>query len=461
MGIACVIYSADPISAGRPQPAETEPMEELLPPAHAQRHALNDELHRHSYEPLHPPERIVYLSMLVTPEERLREEAHLQELLPHHSALTVETSANSIRYDFGAFRLKLERHIEFTRYKFVWKSRLPHDKTPFPDSLGDLLPRDWLSRLPGRLLSGMNIALLKYPADASDASLIEHHSASFDPNRFSASRVGRSGGLAMTDFCIKEDGLIPLLVFTKAHLPTQNGRLILRLLEIDTYRSLAMLPLPAARSILNDLPALENELAALSEAVATGDGEGDEPLLEELTSIAARVERMTAANARHLSASAAYFNLVSFRLKELREEPIPQVASIGGFLERRLEPARTTCETAASRLGQLSHRIAHASQLLLTRIEVRREIHNQRLLVSMNENFQSQLSLQKAAELLSFVIVPYYGVNLLTYLLEEIGELGGIATDPQTIKALGVPVIIILMLVVLRRVHRASGPSGQ
>ncbi len=436
-------------------------MDEILPPEYPQRHALNEELHRYSYEPLHPPERIVLLVMLVTAEERACEEGHLQALAQQCPVLSIDSAANCLRYDFGTFRLKIERHIEYTRYKFAWKPRLSQSAAPLSESLGELLPAGWLSHLPGRLLNGLNVALLQYPSDATDAALIEHHGAGFDADRLSASRVGRSGGLAMTDFRIKEEGLIPLLVFTKARLPAQNGRLILRLLEVDTYRSLAMLSLPAARDILTVLPALESELAALTEAVATGDGEGDEPLLEELTSIAARVERMTAANARHLSASAAYFNLVSLRLQELREEHIPQVTSIGGFLERRLEPARTTCQTRASRLDQLSHRVAHASQLLRTRIEVRREIQNQSLLMSMNENFQSQLSLQKAAELLSFVIVPYYGVNLLTYLLEEIGELGGLHFDPQTVKALGVPVIVILMLVVLRRVHRASQPSGK
>ncbi|MDZ4201039.1 MAG: DUF3422 domain-containing protein [Gallionella sp.] len=436
-------------------------MDQILPQEYAQRHELNEELHRHSYEPLQPPERIMLLVMLVTPEDRMREDAHLLALVEQCPALSIDTTSNSIRYDFGAFRLKIERHIEFTRYKFVWKPQASQKQNPLHDTFGELLPPGWLNHLPGCLLNGLNIALLEYPSDTTDAMLIEHHSACFDSSRFSASHVGRSSGLAMTDFHIKADGLIPFLVFTKARLPAQNGRLILRLLEIDTYRSLAMLSLPAARNILKDLPAMESELATLTESVAPGDGEGDEHLLEELTSIAARVERMTAANARQLSASAAYFNLVSLRLKELREEPIPQVTSIGGFLERRLEPARTTCEAATNRLDQLSHRVSHASQLLRTRIEVRREIQNQSLLVSMNENFQSQLSLQKAAELLSFVIVPYYGVNLLTYLLEEVGELGGIPIDPQTVKALGVPVIIILMLVVLRRVHRASKPSGE
>lgn len=430
-------------------------MEDKLPASHDLRQALNEELHSHPYEPLTPPERIVLLAMLVTPEERDQEEAHLQALVALQPDVRIETAPNRIRYDFGTFRLKIERHFEFTRYKFVWKAD-DSVTAPLMGTLDTRLPDGWLKHLPGKLLNALNIALLEYPANATDQSLIEQHQALFDFARLSASHVGRSGGVVMTDFRIKDDGMIPMLVFTKARLPAQNGRLLLRLIEIDTYRSLAMLSLPAARSILSDLPALEGELATLTETVAEEDSEQDESLLERLTSIAARVERMTAANSRHLSASAAYFDLVSQRLRELREEAIPQVTSLGGILERRLEPARTTCESAATRLDQLSQRVANASQLLRTRIEVRREVQNQALLISMNERFQSQLRLQEAAELLSFVIVPYYGVNLLTYLIEEAGELAHFSVDPLTIKALGVPVIIGMMLIVLRRMHRKS-----
>ncbi len=430
-------------------------MDIILPPPHPMREALNEELHSHPYEPLTPPERILFLSMLVSSEERALEETYWKKLTERLSAISVEAAPNRMRYDFGVFRLKIERHIEFTRYKFVWKISSELVAEPLTDNLIDsLLPEEWLKNIPGKLLNALNIALFNYPAGITDAMLIKNYESNFDSVRLSASHVGRSGGLVMTDFCIKANGMVPMLVFSKASLSSQNGRLILRLVEIDTYRSLAMLALPAARDILERLPVLEGELATLTEAVASGDGKADEPLLVELTSIAARVERMTAANSRQLSASAAYFNLVTQRLKELREEAIPQITSLGGILERRLEPARTTCDTAATRLEQLSHRVAHASQLLRTRIEVRREEQNQALLISMNERFRSQLRLQEAAELLSFVIVPYYGANLLTYLLEAIGELTHIAIDPLTIKALSVPLIIVMMLIVLRRMHK-------
>lgn len=425
-----------------------------LPADHELRYELNEELHNHPYEPLSPPERIILFVMLVTPEERNQEEGHLGLLVANHSAASIETSPNRIRYDFGAFRLKIERHIEFTRYKFVWSAQEELSKNPFIGSLDSLLPQDWLSQIPGRLVNAINVSLLKYPDDESISTILERYSKFFNFNRLVASNVGRSENLVMTDFEIKEVGMIPMLVFTRALRPAQNGRLILRLLEMDSYRSLAMLSVPAARNILRALPNLEGELASLTEAVASGDGNNDESLLERLTSIAARVERMTAANFKLLSASIAYFNLVSQRLSELHEISISQINSIGGVIERRLEPARRSCEAATERLEQLSNRISNTSQLLITRIDVRREMQNQQLLVSMNDRFKSQLRLQEAAELLSFVIVPYYGVNLLAYIFEEIDDLTGLNFNPIMLKALGVPVFILILLVMLRWFHR-------
>lgn len=428
-----------------------------LPPQHELRQLLNDELHSHPYEPLAPPERIVFLAVVVNADERAREAAHLQALLDGHEDALVESNTNRTRYDFGGFRLKVERHVGFTRYKFVWRPGHVMDDTLLASGIGDLLPTGWLAAIPGKLLTALNIALLQYPENEACESLIERYGPLFDANRFSASQVGRSGGLVMTDFSIQEGGFIPMLVFTRAERPAQNGRLILRLIELDAYRALAMLSLPAAREILCALPRLESELATLTEEVALGNRESDESLLERLTSIAARVERMMAASGPQLAASAAYFRLVSQRLKDLREVPLPQVPPMGGLLERRTEPARTTCESAAFQLEQLSHRVAHASQLLRTRIDVHREIQNQSLLVSLNDRFRSQLRLQETAELLSFVVVPYYGVNLLAYLFEELNTLVGLNIEPHMVKALGVPFFIGLMLILLHRIHRANG----
>ncbi len=423
------------------------------PSNHPLRYELNEELHNHPYEPLNPPERVVLFVMLVSAEERAAEEAHLQALLTEYAASLIDTGHNRVRYDFGDFRLKIERHLEFTRYKFAWEPELDLREQPFAESLDARLPNGWLARIPGKMVTGLNITLLPHPSGVDDLALFEQYAGHFDARRLAGSSMGRSGAVVMTDFMIKDDDLIPMLVLSKTDVASRNGRLILRLVELDSYRSLAMLSLPIARKILGKLPILEGEIATLTEAIASGNGEDDETLLERLTSIAARVERMTAENFQHLSAALAYFDLVNQRLMELGEQRIPQVSSIGGLLERRLEPARRTCQAATHRLEYLSGRIAHTSQLISTRIEVRREIQNQSLLISMNDNFQSQLRLQETAKLLSYVIALYYGVNLLAFLLEKLDKFAPARFDPFLNLLWGVPVVIAILFMLFRRWH--------
>jgi uncharacterized membrane-anchored protein len=428
-------------------------MNTAMPAEYEDRRALNDELHHHPYEPLTPPERVVFLSMLVTPEERLAEDEHLRELEAHFGDMGGESHFNRTRHDFGKFRLKIERHFEFTRYKFVWRTDENCERNPFADSIASMLPPAWLARLPGKMLSGLNVAFLVYPESESNRTLTTRFACYFDPQTLVGSRVGRSGGLVLTDFKIKQDGLIPMLVFSRAQLATQNGRLMLRLIEVEAYRSLGLLALPEAKKILRILPGIESDLAEVTKAVATSKGGMDDELLERLTDIATRAEHMMAVNYQRLSATPAYLSLVFKRLRDLREEPVEDLTSLGSILERRLEPVKTTCESVLHRMEQLSVRISNASQLLRTRIDVRREAQNQELLIGMNRRFQAQLRLQETAELLSVVIVPYYAVNLLAYVVEEIGNLAGSHIDPTMIKAFGIPVVVGLTLYLIRRMH--------
>ena len=95
-------------------------MSHVFPKDYALRHALNDELHIHPYEPLTPPERVLYLAVLVTPEERHLEDDHLALLAQQMGHVEPIHRGNQVRYYFGDLRLKVERHQEFTRYKFVY-----------------------------------------------------------------------------------------------------------------------------------------------------------------------------------------------------------------------------------------------------------------------------------------------------------------------------------------------------
>jgi len=81
------------------------------------------------------------------------------------------------------------------------------------------------------------------------------------------------------------------------------------------------------------------------------------------------------------------------------------------------------------------------------------------LLVSMNKRFQIQLRLQETAELLSIVIIPYYGVNLLGYIVEEIDNVSHWSIDPLMIKAISAPILAALALLLMSKMRKRQDPD--
>jgi len=429
------------------------PLHIKLPNSHNQRHLLNDELHQHPYESLRPPERVICIGMRVNPEQRPLEVLHLQCLLEHFGH-SLEMDSNRIRCNLGSFRFKMEMHHEITRYKFIFTIDSSNIENPFAGNPLDQLPKGWLSSLPGETLTAMDLAILPCPGNSSPPQIIEQYSKHFTRQPLIASLIGRSGGMVITDFAIRNDSMLRMLVFSKATLPSQNGRLILRLIEIETYRMQAMLVVPDARIMLRKLPQFDARLTELTDAISRESGRNDEQLLDELSSLAAHIESLVASSYRRLSASRAYFNLVSQRLNDLHEQPIERLPSLGGILNRRLEPARMTCDSVSHWLEQLSQRVAQTSQLLRTRVDVGHEKQSQKLLKAMNDRFYLQLRLQSAAEMLSVAIFSFYTVGLLSYIGEEAALLLSMTYNPILFKAVAVPLVAgsaILFVLRLRK----------
>ncbi|TLS67494.1 DUF3422 domain-containing protein [Mariprofundus erugo] len=407
----------------------------------AHRQLLNAELHQHPYEPLSPPVRVFYIAMLVSPEQRGAEGIHLQRLLEHFGH-KLEQGSNRIRRDFGDFRFKMECHQEFTRYKFVFPVSDQMQQDPFADDPMPPFLKSWLTGLPGKILIAMDLPVLPCPTDTPQTTLVERFSNCFNQQALTASQAGRSGGLVISDFMIRSDGIVRMLLFSRSSMPSQNGRLVLRLLEIETYRMLALMALPDAKALLRVLQHANTRLTEITEAIAESGGNKDEELLENLTALASHVEKLVAANYHRLSASRVYFNMITQRLDELHIKSVETTPSIDGFLKRRLEPSRMTCESVSQWLDQLSQRVAHASQLLRTRIDVRHEQQTHELLKAMNNRFHLQLRLQSAAELLSIAIFTYYAVNLLTYVGEEVCAYFSLNFDPVPFKGVAAPIMV-------------------
>ncbi|MBP6850489.1 MAG: DUF3422 domain-containing protein, partial [Rhodoferax sp.] len=214
-----------------------------------------------------------------------------------------------------------------------------------------------------------------------------------------------------------------------------------------------LLGLPAAREVSAVLASAERELAELAQAIRTARREDEPQLLDRLTKLAGEVESQHATTHSRLSASAAYFELVDKRIRDIAESRLPGMQTIRDFMDRRLTPARSTCEWAARRQDALSQRVSRISNLLRTRVEIEQEQSSQALLKTMNQRQDMQIKLQSAVEGLSVAAITYYIVGLVSYLAKAAQHLGW-PLSPETSAAVAVPLVALLVWWLLRRLHR-------
>ena len=119
-----------------------------------------------------------------------------------------------------------------------------------------------------------------------------------------------------------------------------------------------------------------------------------------------------------------------------------------------MAPAMRTCRSLEERQANLSVKLARAANLLRTRVDVEIEQQNRDLLRSMNERTRLQLLLQQTVEGLSVAAVSYYIVGLISYLFKGLKDANIVTMEPGVASALSVPLVLLLMWMVIRRVRR-------
>ena len=112
--------------------------------------------------------------------------------------------------------------------------------------------------------------------------------------------------------------------------PCQSGRLVRRLLELETYRMMVLLAFPMARSMAPEVSAMDQQLAEINQQINAIRGLEDERrLLGQLSTLAARIEQLISDSNFRFSAARAYYDLVLSRLEELREQEVSDLQSLG------------------------------------------------------------------------------------------------------------------------------------
>lgn len=417
-------------------------MSGALPRDHALRVQLNDEVHARPTEPLEAPARLSYLALLSDAAQRDAAFRAVCELAARFDAPVPAAGTSHYSADLGPFRLKWERHTEFVRYTFTAPG--PDDETAL-----SVVPADWLASLPGELLVGAHVALVS--AETGDP--VATATKLFPRDMLVGAAVADGEAAAFTDFRIRASGFSRILVQDRGMNPWQAGRVVQRLLEIETYRMMALLALPVAQGLAPAVARCEQELAHITAAMVTAD-DADEPLLlERLTRLAAEIDSRQADNLYRFGAAAAYYELVQRRILDLRETRLAGLQTLQEFTERRLAPAMNTCQTISARQEELSRRVARATQLLATRVGVTRERQNQTLLEAMNRRVRLQLRLQSTVEGLSIAAVTYYVVGLVGYAAKGL-EAAGLHVDPTIAMAVAIPVVATVMAIGLRKLRQ-------
>jgi uncharacterized membrane-anchored protein len=361
-------------------------------------------------------------------------------------------------FELPQLRVKWERHGEFVSLTLVQSLQATTlaGLGAFPSAFAALAPGA-LARLPGRLIAAADIVLLPATGAPDEDELARW----FDRNALAGAGILDGAAWLFTDFVLH--GETPgsrsrWLVLDGGMSAPQSARLVQRVIEIEIYRMMALLAFPSARAAFPQLNGIEHRLAEITSATAALHGPGDAAaaqreerrLLDELTRLAAEVERSVAATAFRFSAAQAYWDLASSRVRELREARIGDRRTIAGFLSRRLAPAMNSCAAAARRQEELSARIERASALLRTRVDVAREEQNQQLLAAMERRGKISLRLQQTVEGLSVAAITYYGAGLVGYLAKPLKSIWP-QLNPDWVVAAAIP---LLAFGVWRAVHR-------
>jgi len=416
---------------------------------HPLRLQLAHEVHARPFAQVSTPERVVHYAMLTGEGGAAADRAHLAELFRRLGLGDSPPDGNQVIRGFGGVRIKWERHTEFCTWTV-------YDRSPFETAFAgppdpEVIPREWLERLPGQRLAAVRLAIVRDNGREDDPAVLDRL---FETEFLAGSRVSGGAASVWTDFRVHPDGYSRFWIEDRGLAPQEAGRLVQRVLEIETYRMMGLLGLPMARDIGPRLSEIDAKLAEINQGLRDLGAEGDERvLLETLVGLGAELERTTSATAWRFSATRAYAALVERRVSELREERVEGYQTLQEFADRRLAPALRTVEAISERVEALAERLARAANLLRTRVDISLEEQNQSLLTSMDNRARMQLRLQTTVEGLSVAAISYYVAGLLAYLLKALEDAGA-PVDASVLTGLAVPVIVVAAWTAMRRVRR-------
>lgn len=342
-------------------------------------------------------------------------------------------------------RLKWEIHTEFLTLTFVTKADTALD-APVPSPFLTLC-----DGIGGRIIACVRVVV----REEKDGRNIER-----PPSDYVASTVGGGDAEVHSNFRIGAAGAVEFFLFNRNLNAYRTGRMVRRLLEIETYRMMALLAMPVAHQTVEKLSTFDHRLNRLVTHMQSAS-KVDKALLSDMTKLSSDVLNVSADARKRFGATKAYAEIVGSRLQELRETHVEQRQRIGTFIDRRFRPAIRSFQATERRLDELAERVSLAGDLLRTTVQVQLEDQNASLLTSMDERTRVQVHIQQAVEGFSIIAITYYTIGLIKVCLESLVGLGFDAHLTKLMTLVAVPLVFCAVWSAVRHVRKSIAIGSQ
>jgi uncharacterized membrane-anchored protein len=242
--------------------------------------------------------------------------------------------------------------------------------------------------------------------------------------------------------------------------PGRLGRVVRRLVEIENYYHLILLPLEEYRREVRTLRGVEQRLARRSHEIADTlaqpqvDPAWEHRCLVDLTQDFAETVRLTEHMRYKLSAASNYHAIFRERLRWLREVTGEGYQTLEEFLSARVNPAIRNYRNFAERADALISQSTALGNMVRTRVSLNMERQNLATMEAMNRRVELQLVLQRTVEGLSLIVLTYYLVGLAGYLFKVLETAVALPAKPEVLAAFTIPIWVLATWRFTRRVRR-------
>jgi uncharacterized membrane-anchored protein len=412
---------------------------------HPTRAAILEELHARPVEFVASPGRVRRVALLLErhPDAVPSAQRRFAEWCGANGIGAPPAGSRQHTLDVGERRVTWELHTEFVT--LTWASSL-EDGENWPLGIGiEALGSE-------KLIACMRL-------DIIDAKTIPDRILSgFAPASLSVSSIEGGEAQVATDFVPDADSFTRFELAGGGIGPLRRAIVVRRLLEIETYRTLALLGLPLAREISPAVTSAEADLEAAVQKLGTADDLDEaQDSLAALHALSVRSGQLVERTSYRFAASHAYGDIMRRRLRGLDERSLQIGSTLDRYLGNRIDPALATCLAVEKRQLALSEKIERAIELLNTRISLDIQTQNKSVLDTIASTARSQFRLQRTVEGLSTIAISYYLLGIVGYVLEGLGEYAHFS-KPLAV-AIAAPFVLLLVWLAIRTIRRQHFPE--